>query len=186
MAKSRAQRKADRRKREEQLQQRARESQAKARGAAPAAVEEADVAEPEVGEPDFTVDEPEAVELLEAGARPAELGDVGPVDPVIESELVSAEPVKRSRREQRREAKERERRARESAKRREGGVADVKERGPVASFFVSVSRELQRVQWPDRDTLVQASAVTVLFVAIAAAYLGALDAAFNQLIRFIL
>jgi preprotein translocase SecE subunit len=183
MAKSRAQRKADRRKREEQLQQRARESQAKARGAAPATVEEPAAAEPEVFEPDLGVDEPEVVEHVE---RPAELGDVGPLDPVVESELVSAEPVKKSRREERREAKERERRARESAQRREGAVAATKERGPVASFFVSVWRELQRVQWPDRDTLIQASAVTVLFVAIAAAYLGALDAVLNELIRFIL
>ena len=41
--------------------------------------------------------------------------------------------------------------------------------------------ELKRVQWPDRDTLVQASAVTFIFVAVMAAYLGALDAAFNWL-----
>jgi preprotein translocase SecE subunit len=42
------------------------------------------------------------------------------------------------------------------------------------------------VQWPDRDTLVQASAVTILFVFVAAAYLGALDAVFNLLIKQIL
>ena len=191
MAKSRAQRKADRRKREEELQRRARESQAKARGAAPESVDAALETVPEelehrdrpVTEADFEEIVPETPD---ATPRPAELEDVGPVDPVVESELVSAEPVKRSRREQRREAKERERRARESARRREGAVAATKERGPVASFFVSVWRELQRVQWPDRETLIQASAVTVLFVAIAAAYLGALDAAFNELIRFIL
>jgi preprotein translocase SecE subunit len=42
------------------------------------------------------------------------------------------------------------------------------------------------VQWPDRDTLVQATAVTIIFVAVAAAYLGALDSAFSFLIRKIL
>jgi preprotein translocase SecE subunit len=49
-------------------------------------------------------------------------------------------------------------------------------------FFASVIAELRKVQWPDRETLVQASAVTVLFVAVAAAYLGALDALFSWLV----
>jgi preprotein translocase subunit SecE len=39
---------------------------------------------------------------------------------------------------------------------------------------------------PDRDTLVQATAVTIIFVAVAATYLGALDAAFNYLAKQIL
>ncbi len=42
------------------------------------------------------------------------------------------------------------------------------------------------MQWPDRDTLIQATAVTILFVAVAAAYLGALDALFDFLIKRIL
>ncbi len=42
------------------------------------------------------------------------------------------------------------------------------------------------MQWPDRETLIQATAVTILFVAVAAAYLGALDALFNFLIKRIL
>lgn len=42
------------------------------------------------------------------------------------------------------------------------------------------------MQWPDRDTLVQASAVTLLFVAVAAAYLGALDAIFSRLIDLLI
>jgi preprotein translocase SecE subunit len=56
----------------------------------------------------------------------------------------------------------------------------------VIGFIVSCWAELKKVQWPDRDTLVQASAVTIVFVAIAAAYLGALDAAFNWMIKQIL
>ena len=39
---------------------------------------------------------------------------------------------------------------------------------------------------PDRETLIQATAVTILFVAVAAAYLGALDALFNFLVKKIL
>ena len=53
-------------------------------------------------------------------------------------------------------------------------------------FFASCWAELKRVQWPDRDTLVQASAVTLIFVAVMAAYLGALDALFNFLIKRII
>ncbi len=39
---------------------------------------------------------------------------------------------------------------------------------------------------PDRETLVQASAVTIVFVAVAAAYLGALDFIFSRLIQLII
>ena len=61
-----------------------------------------------------------------------------------------------------------------------------KRRGPIIGFLVSCWAELKRVQWPDRDTLVQALAVTFIFVAVMAAYLGGLDAAFNWLIQRII
>ncbi|MGA8804523.1 MAG: preprotein translocase subunit SecE, partial [Solirubrobacterales bacterium] len=61
-----------------------------------------------------------------------------------------------------------------------------KRRGPILGFLLSCWAELKRVQWPDRDTLVQASAVTFIFVAVMAAYLGALDAAFNWFIKQLL
>jgi len=53
-------------------------------------------------------------------------------------------------------------------------------------FLASCWAELKKVQWPDRDTLVQATAVTVIFVAVAATYLGVLDAVFNYLVKQIL
>ena len=85
----------------------------------------------------------------------------------------------------RRRPKERERRRRESAKRREAPTkpAEPRQRGRVIGFFISCWAELKRVQWPDRETLIQASAVTVIFIAVAAAYLGALDALFNWLVQ---
>ncbi|HEU5143227.1 MAG TPA: preprotein translocase subunit SecE, partial [Solirubrobacterales bacterium] len=58
-----------------------------------------------------------------------------------------------------------------------------RQRGGAVGFIASCWAELRKVQWPDRDTLVQATAVTIVFVAVAAAYLGALDAAFNFLIQ---
>ena len=78
-------------------------------------------------------------------------------------------------------------RAKEQAARRatKEPVAE-REHGPIRSFFSSVIKELRKVQWPDRDTLVQASAVTLLFVAIAAAYLGVLDAIFSRLIDLLI
>ena len=56
----------------------------------------------------------------------------------------------------------------------------------MLGFLLSCWAELKRVQWPDRDTLVQASAVTFIFVAVMAAYLGALDAAFNWFVKQLL
>jgi preprotein translocase SecE subunit len=98
-----------------------------------------------------------------------------------------AAPDRISRRERRREEKERERRRKESEKRRQASAEpQERQRGAVAGFIASCWAELKRVQWPDRDTLVQASAVTLVFIAVAAAYLGALDALFNFLVQRIL
>jgi preprotein translocase SecE subunit len=89
----------------------------------------------------------------------------------------------------------RERRAREKEERRKARARELQKaqaekaerrRGPILGFLLSCWAELKRVQWPDRDTLVQASAVTFIFVAIMAAYLGALDAAFNWFVQRLL
>jgi preprotein translocase SecE subunit len=98
-----------------------------------------------------------------------------------------AAPDRVSRRERRREEKERERRRKESEKRRQAAAEpQERQRGAVSGFIVSCWAELKRVQWPDRETLIQASAVTLVFIAIAAAYLGALDALFNFLVQRLL
>lgn len=177
MAKSRAQRKAEQRKRRQQeLEERARRSQAKAQH---------DTQVPESGD----VAEVEAA--LEAGAAAAD--EIDPdssvpaegVEPAMPAAAEVGEPAgqRPSRREQRRAEKERERKARESAERRAPKEEKPeRQRGRVMSFFASVIAELRKVQWPDRETLIQASAVTLIFVAVAAAYLGALDAIFGWLV----
>ena len=92
-----------------------------------------------------------------------------------------------SRRVRRREERERARRRKESEKRRRAPTEpQERQRGAVIGFLISCWAELKRVQWPDRDTLIQASAVTVVFIAVAAAYLGALDAMFSWLVKHIL
>ncbi len=46
--------------------------------------------------------------------------------------------------------------------------------------------ELQRVQWPDRRQVTQATAVVLGFVAIAGAYLGLADFVAKEIVEFIL
>ncbi len=177
MAKTRAQRKAERRAREAQEQRQSpRDGDGEARAQHDTEVgKSGDVAEIEAIEAGIAAGAPEeALELPEAPA-----------------------PARKSRAEKRteqRERKEKDKRRRAEEKRqeearlakREKQAADERQRGAVIGFIVSCWAELKKVQWPDRDTLVQASTVTIVFVAIAAAYLGALDAAFNWMIKQIL
>jgi preprotein translocase SecE subunit len=173
MAKTRAQRKAERR---------AREAQAEKRGGQPASEARAQH-DTQVGV-SGEVAEVEAVEAGMAAGAP-------------ETQLETPDAPKTSRTERRAEAKrlkevekrqrdERKRREREQLARRQKQATADRQRGGVLGFLASCWDELKKVQWPDRDTLVQASAVTVIFVVVAAAYLGALDAFFNFVMQRIL
>lgn len=103
--------------------------------------------------------------------------------PAEDSPDADAGEDKITRRERRRQEREQAEKAKAQLERRAAKApVQTKERGAIMSFFSSVVKELQKVQWPDRDTLVQASAVTIIFVAVAAAYLGALDAVFSKLV----
>ena len=61
---------------------------------------------------------------------------------------------------------------------------------PEGNRFINFLRaswaELQRVQWPDRRQVAQATAVVLGFVAIAGAYLGLADAVAQRIVDFIL
>ncbi len=213
MAKTRAQRKAERRRRQ-QAEQRRRQSD-------PAAEQEERAQEDTRRGVSGEVAEAEAV--LETGARTEDYGehveqrpdttggdgspvpgvlpapvrpepaepeapapsraDVGrPEDDVAEA---PAEP-RESRRDRREREKEERRKARAKGLQKGQAEKAEKRRGAVLGFLLSCWAELKRVQWPDRDTLVQASAVTFIFVAVMAAYLGALDAAFNWFVKQLL
>jgi preprotein translocase SecE subunit len=201
MAKTRAQRKAERRAREERAakeSERSRDADSRAQQHTQVP-ESADVIEAELAEQGADLDEltgaPETDGDKTAEAPPKKekrrrlrspapsRADVGKVE---EDAAVPEAPAedKISRRAQRREDKDRERRRRESAKRRQAPTEKPeRQRGRVIGFFISCWAELKRVQWPDRETLIQASMVTVIFIAVAAAYLGALDALFNWLVQ---
>jgi preprotein translocase SecE subunit len=95
-------------------------------------------------------------------------------------------PPPETRRERRQREKEERRKTRARELQKAQAEKAEKRRGPVTGFIASCWAELKRVQWPDRDTLVQASAVTLIFVMVMAAYLGALDAVFNWIIQRII
>jgi preprotein translocase SecE subunit len=213
MAKTRAQRKAERRRRE-QAEQRRRQSDPAAAAEERAQEDTRTGVSGEVAEAEAAIETGARVDELgeRVTEKPGEIADVedgggSPVPGVIPeqvrpeteapapsradvgrpedgavAEAPPAEP-RESRRERRQREKEQRRKAR--AKELQKGQAEKaeKRRGPVLGFLLSCWAELKRVQWPDRDTLVQASAVTFIFVAVMAAYLGALDAAFNWLVQ---
>jgi preprotein translocase SecE subunit len=218
VAKTRAQRKAERRRR-----QQAEQRGSGGRDAAEREVEERAQEDTRRG---VSGEVAEAEAVIETGARvdeygervvekPGEVPDLedarspvpgvlpAPIQPETEPEPeapapsradvgqpVDAEAPVRETRESKRERRQREKEERRKARAKElqKGQAEKaeKRRGPVLGFLLSCWAELKRVQWPDRDTLVQASAVTFIFVAVMAAYLGSLDALFNWLIKQIL
>ena len=197
MAKTRAQRKAEQRRRQAERarkgQSQAEESRAQHDTQVP---ESADVLEAELAEQGADLDElrgsapaPSRAdvgrpsELEEAPAEPAE----APAEPAEAPAEPAAPADKVSRRARRAEERERKQRAKESERRRAPKEAPAeRQRGGVIGFIASCWAELKRVQWPDRDTLIQASAITLIFIAIMAAYLGVLDAIFNWLVQRIL
>jgi preprotein translocase subunit SecE len=173
MAKTRAQRKAERRAREAEERKRSSGE----RGAESRAQHDTQV--PVSGD----IAEIEAMEAgMAAGAPESQL------------ETPDAPKPRSARRAEAKAQKEAEKRQRTEQKRRESEQLAKKQkqakterqRGGVIGFLVSCWQELKKVQWPDRDTLIQATAVTILFVAVAAVYLGALDALFDFLIKRIL
>jgi preprotein translocase subunit SecE len=174
MAKSRAQRKAERRAREEQDAKRSGDGRAESHAQHDTQVPvSGDIAEVEAveagiaaGAPESSLETPDAPKKSGRAARRAEV-------------KAAKEAEKRKKDEQKRRERE------QLAKKQKQAQAD-RQRGGVLGFFASCWAELKKVQWPDRDTLVQATAVTIIFVTVAAAYLGALDALFNLLVKQIL
>jgi len=174
MAKTRAQRKAERRAREAEQQKR----QGPERDAESRAQHDTQV--PRSGD----IAEIEAVEEgIEAGAAEADLETPDAPAPAREDKR---EKRRREKAEQKRKKEQQKQQERQQLEKRKKQAGAERQRGGVIGFLASCWAELKKVQWPDRDTLVQATAVTVVFVVVAAAYLGALDAVFNFIIKRIL
>ncbi len=176
MAKTRAQRKAERRARDAQQQRQSAagldEVEAQHETQVPVSGE---VAEVEAVEAGIAAGAPESALETPDAPKPAKLS---------RTERRAAERAQRD--EQKRAEEDQKRKERDRLARKEKQAAEGRRRGAVAGFIASCVAELRKVQWPDRDTLVQASAVTIVFVAVAAAYLGALDAVFSWMVDRIL
>jgi len=178
MAKTRAQRKAERRAREAEQQKRSgseRRTESRAQHDTQTGVS-GDVAEIE------------AIEAgIGAGAEEADLETPdAPRGPSRSERRAEAKAGKQLERQKRDEQKRRERDQLARQQKKAAADRQTGARGGVIGFLLSCWAELKKVQWPDRETLVQATAVTVIFVAVAAAYLGALDALFQWLVKQIL
>jgi preprotein translocase subunit SecE len=176
VAKTRAQRKAERR---------AREAQQQRQSAAGLDDSEAqhDTQVPVSGE----VAEAEAVEAGMAAGAPEETLETPDAPKQTKPSRSERRAAQRAQREEQKQAQaEQKRQERERIARKERQASEERRRGAVIGFIASCWAELKKVQWPDRDTLVQASAVTIVFVAVAAAYLGALDALFSWMVDRIL
>ena len=175
MAKTRAQRKAERRARE------AEERKRSGGGADSTSRAQHDTQVPVSGD----IAEIEAVEAgIAAGAPEADLETPDAPKPSRSERRAEARAQKEAEKRQRAEQKRRETQLLE--KKQKQAKAERAQRGGVIGFLLSCWAELKKVQWPDRETLIQATAVTIIFVAVAAAFLGALDALFNEIVKQIL
>jgi preprotein translocase subunit SecE len=65
-------------------------------------------------------------------------------------------------------------------------AAEQREGGRLMNFLRGSWRELQRVQWPDRRQVGQATAVVVGFVIVAGAFLGLADYVAGKIVDFII
>ena len=169
MAKSRAQRKAERRAREAAAQGDVEsDSQAQHDTQVP---KSGDIAE---------------IEAVEAGiAAGAEEQDLETPDAPKQG-ISSKDQKRKARQEEKRKKSEQKKQEEQQLAKRQKQAQTERKRGGVIAFLSSCIAELKRVQWPDRDTLIQATAVTVVFVLVAAVYLGLLDLAFNWLVQRII
>jgi len=169
VAKSRAQRKAERR---------AREAEEQAKNAGGESQAQHDTQVPKSGD----VAEIEAIEAgIGAGAQEKDLET-----PDSNQGLSSKEEKRKQKQaEKAQKAEQRKREEQQLAKRQKQAKAERK-RGGVIAFLQSCIAELKRVQWPNRDTLLQATAVTVVFVFVAAVYLGVIDLVVNWVVQRIL
>ena len=73
-----------------------------------------------------------------------------------------------------------------SRRRAPARATEQREGGRLMTFLRGSWRELQRVQWPDRRQVGQATAVVVGFVIIAGAYLGLADYVAGKIVDFII
>jgi preprotein translocase subunit SecE len=100
----------------------------------------------------------------------AEVEDDADLDEELEEQAVAAAPAER----------------REVAPARTPGAPTRRGPGRFIGFLRASWAELQRVQWPDRRQVAQATAVVVGFVIVAGVYLGVADWVAKKIVDFII
>jgi preprotein translocase subunit SecE len=147
--------------------------------AAPAARDDERVTAEDVVDPDGVgeVYDDELVGIDEEAEHDEELAgedeDVDEPDPELEEAAVAAAP-------------DRARRAAEPAARSGAQTPSRGIFGRFAAFLRASWAELQRVQWPDRRQVFQATAVVLGFVVVAGLYLGVADRVAQEVVDFII
>ena len=63
-----------------------------------------------------------------------------------------------------------------------GTVTKDVQRNKTSRFMTEVIAELRKVSWPDRQTLLQSTAVVLVVVAVVSAYLAVVDQAFERVV----
>jgi preprotein translocase subunit SecE len=158
-------------------------------------------ARPDAPAPALPGDEPDPVldappDPLEHASGDAEIAEAaehavaeldGPTTPLQEDEYPQPDELEGAdalEEEPEELAPERRRRARQP---RTGPGRELPREGNrFVNFLRACWAELQRVQWPDRRHVAQATAVVLVFVLIAGGYLGLLDAIFSRVVDAIL
>jgi preprotein translocase subunit SecE len=126
--------------------------------------------DPDLGPVDDRIVDP----ALAGGAPPSDLGSVHTVDFDDDDEDAGVDPDDTGAHT---DAAGRD--VATPAPRKKGGIR-------VTAFVKACWAELQRVQWPDRKQVGQATAVVLGFVVIAGAFLGFADVVAQRIVNFIL
>jgi preprotein translocase subunit SecE len=147
-------------------------------------------------EPDTVLDAPpDPVEHASGDAEIAEAAEHalpeldGPTTPLQEDEYPQPDELEGADALQEQEPQELapdRRRSRARQPRATPGRELPREGNRFVNFLRACWAELQRVQWPDRRQVAQATGVVLVFVLIAGGYLGLLDAIFSRVVNAIL
>ena len=136
---------------------------------------------------------PRDIELDQAGADDAGLGNTTPPEPtkhgmphVEEAHMAEAGPVEYDQGARDEVEGDLVPTARPGAAERDAHRGPRKRRGRLLSFLGHCIDELKRVQWPDRRQVGQGTAVTLGFTVLAGGYLGLLDAIWKPLVNAII
>jgi preprotein translocase subunit SecE len=128
---------------------------------------------------------------IDEDGAPSPLGHADPDLELADAQIALGRPADIDQAEVAREQERLDEEIEEQRREREAAVPATAEHRPsllarVIGFLQGSWRELQRVQWPDRRQVVQATSVVLGFVIVAGVFLGLADLVSSHLMSFIL